>query len=77
VLYPGVNPTDDVELIGQKYNKKLVDGTFTNISMGQGQEDIAINALIDSAKKGNWIMVQNVHLMTEWMKNFERQLEIC
>ena len=77
VLYPGVNPTDDVELIGQKYNKRLVDGTFTNISMGQGQEDIAINALIDSAKKGNWIMVQNVHLMTEWMKIFERQLEIC
>jgi dynein heavy chain len=31
--------------------------------MGQGQEDIAIKALHDCAKKGNWIMVQNVHLM--------------
>ena len=46
VLYPGVDPTPDVERVGKKYNKTLADGTFTNISMGQGQEDIAINCLI-------------------------------
>ena len=44
--------------------------------MGQGQEKKAINALQNAAKNGDWIMVQNVHLMTDWMKDFERELEI-
>lgn len=77
VLYPGVDPTPDVERVGAKYGKTIRDGTFHNCSMGQGQEDIAINHLINSAKEGHWVMIQNVHLMTDWMKTFERQLEIC
>jgi len=36
VLFPGVDPTPDVELIGKKNNKILSNGTFINISMGQG-----------------------------------------
>ena len=44
--------------------------------MGQGQEKKAINALRNAGQKGDWIMVQNVHLMTDWMKEFERELEI-
>jgi dynein heavy chain, axonemal len=77
VLYPGVDPTPDVERIGQKYNKKLSDGTFKNISMGQGQEKLAISYLQAAAKDGNWVMIQNVHLMTDWMKEFEQKLEVC
>lgn len=36
-----------------------------------------MNALKESAKKGGWLMIQNVHLMTEWMREFERALEIA
>jgi dynein heavy chain, axonemal len=32
--------------------------------------------LKQAGRVGNWIMVQNVHLMTDWMKVFERELEI-
>mmetsp|Transcript_44320 Transcript_44320/g.32325 ORF Transcript_44320/g.32325 Transcript_44320/m.32325 type:complete len:128 (-) Transcript_44320:1474-1857(-) len=76
VLFPGVDPTPDVERVGAKNGKALTDGTFINISMGQGQEQIAINALHEAGKHGNWIMLQNVHLMQTWMKDFERNLEI-
>jgi dynein heavy chain len=56
VLFPGVDPTPDVEFIG-KMNKKIInDGTFINISMGQGQEENAIKALKDAGKAGNWVM---------------------
>lgn len=34
VLFPGVDPTPDVERIGKTQNKAIVDGTFINISMG-------------------------------------------
>jgi len=57
VLFPGVDPTPDVERVGKKYGKSIQDQTFTNISMGQGQEKLALNALKDSAQKGNWLMI--------------------
>ena len=38
VLFPGVDPTPDVERVGAKRGKTIHDRTFTNISMGQGQE---------------------------------------
>lgn len=77
VLFPGVDPTPDVERVGAKYGKVDTDKSFTNISMGQGQEQIALNALKDAAKAGNWLMIQNVHLMTDWMRDFERALEVA
>jgi len=76
VLFPGVDPTPDVERVGEKFGKRDADRTFINISMGQGQEDIAIKHLKEAGKAGNWVMFQNVHLMQTWMKSFERNLEL-
>lgn len=56
VLFPGVDPTPEVELIGKMNGKTLSDGTFINISMGQGQEENAIKALKEAGKAGNWVM---------------------
>lgn len=36
VLFPGVDPTPDVERIGRKIGVSIADGTLINISMGQG-----------------------------------------
>jgi dynein heavy chain len=36
VLFPGVDPTPEVELIGKMSGKSISEGTFINISMGQG-----------------------------------------
>jgi dynein heavy chain len=77
VLFPGVDPTPDVEKIGFANNKTIEAGSFTNISMGQGQEENANIVLQKAAKEGHWCMFQNVHLMQTWMKKFERQFEIA
>ncbi len=34
VLFPGVDPTPDVERIGAKFGYSIVKGNFVNISMG-------------------------------------------
>ena len=75
VLFPGVDPTKEVEEIGLKKGKTLIDSTLFNISMGQGQEERAMHLLRECAKKGHWIFLQNVHLMQSWLKIFERGLE--
>lgn len=67
VLFPGVDPTRDVEQVAAKYNISTENGRFINISMGQGQEDRAKKAVFDCAKKGYWVMLQNLHLMQNWL----------
>lgn len=37
VLFPGVDPTPEVERVAAKYNISIGNKKFTNISMGQGQ----------------------------------------
>lgn len=45
VLFPGVDPTSEVEKVGASLGKYISDNTLNNISMGQGQEKSAIAAL--------------------------------
>lgn len=68
VLFPGVDPTPEVERVAAKYDISISNKKFTNISMGQGQEKPAKEALFRAAEKGHWIMLQNLHLMQSWLK---------
>ena len=76
VLFPGVDPTLWVEDLGRKLGFSLDNGKFMNISMGQGQEPVAEQALDTFAKTGGWLMLQNLHLMQTWVVQLERKLEL-
>jgi len=76
VLFPGTDPTPAVEAIGRQHGKTIANGMLVNISMGQGQETVALNALNRLAKDGGWVMLNNIHLMQEWLPQLERQLEV-
>lgn len=75
VLFPGVDPTKDVEALGQTLGISIANGKLFNISMGQGQEERALRELEKAATNGTWCFFQNVHLMQSWLKSFERKLE--
>lgn len=74
VLFPGVDPTPAVEELALKYGFSAGNGFF-NISMGQGQEELAKNEINKCAMNGGWIFLQNVHLMQSWLKDLELKLE--
>lgn len=76
VLFPGVDPTPLVERLGERHDITIDNGKFINISMGQGQEKPAEEAVKQLAKTGGWIMLQNLHLMQSWLPRLERQLEL-
>lgn len=67
VLFPGVDPTPQVERCAAQFDISIANGKFINISMGQGQEARAKKALFDAAANGTWVMLQNVHLMQSWL----------
>ena len=77
VLFPGVDPTQEVEKVAAAHGVSSKNGNFLNISMGQGQEKNAELAIDGFSKKGGWIMLQNVHLMSTWLTALERKLEVA
>jgi dynein heavy chain len=76
VLFPGTDPTPIVEAVAASVGCTEKNGMLMNISMGQGQETVALNALHKLAASGGWIMLQNIHLMQEWLPQLERALEV-
>eukprot|EP00611_Tribonema_gayanum_P006577 TRINITY_DN1584_c0_g1_i3.p1 TRINITY_DN1584_c0_g1~~TRINITY_DN1584_c0_g1_i3.p1 ORF type:complete len:771 (+),score=253.87 TRINITY_DN1584_c0_g1_i3:390-2702(+) len=76
VLFPGVDPTPWVEGLGRTLGIASETGKFINISMGQGQEKPAEEVVQRFAKEGGWVMLQNCHLMQNWVPRLERLLEV-
>ena len=77
VLFPGVDPTKDVESLGKSIGFTEEKQNYINISMGQGQEEVAEKSLDNYSKNGGWVFLQNVHLMQSWLPALERRLEVC
>ena len=75
VLFPGVDPTVWIEAQGEKQGFTIAKGNLISISMGEGQESVAMTAMDRLAADGGWIFLQNLHLMEQWTPLMERKLE--
>ncbi|CAI6373183.1 unnamed protein product [Macrosiphum euphorbiae] len=75
ILSAGVDPTRDVEAVGKKKGFTIEKKNFHNISLGQGQEQVAEDAIELSARLGNWVMLQNVHLVQKWLPSLDKKME--
>ena len=58
ILSPGVDPLKDVEALGKKLGFHGDNNNFHNISLGQGQEIVAEQAMDLAAKEGHWVVLQ-------------------
>ncbi|XP_050527559.1 dynein beta chain, ciliary isoform X2 [Daktulosphaira vitifoliae] len=76
ILSPGVNPLKDVEDLGHKLGISSAQKNFHNVSLGQGQEVVAENAMEISAAQGHWIVLQNIHLVKKWLPTLEKKMEL-
>ncbi|NXM72263.1 DYH9 protein, partial [Serilophus lunatus] len=75
ILSPGVDPLKDVEKHGKKLGYTFNNNNLHNVSLGQGQEVIAEQALDLAAKEGHWVILQNIHLVAKWLSALEKKLE--
>ncbi|XP_057629488.1 dynein axonemal heavy chain 9 isoform X4 [Chionomys nivalis] len=75
ILSPGVDPLKDVENQGRKLGYTFNNRNFHNVSLGQGQEVVAEAALDLAAKRGHWVILQNIHLVAKWLGTLEKKLE--
>uniref|UniRef100_A0A096NT81 Dynein axonemal heavy chain 17 n=2 Tax=Papio anubis TaxID=9555 RepID=A0A096NT81_PAPAN len=75
ILSPGVDPLKDVEALGKKLGFTIDNGKLHNVSLGQGQEVVAEDALDVAAEKGHWVILQNIHLVARWLGTLDKKLE--
>ena len=75
ILSPGVNPLKDVEFLGKSLGYTVDKENFHNISLGQGQEVVAEAAMAKAYVEGHWVVLQNVHLVKNWLPKLEKLIE--
>ncbi|XP_056113379.1 dynein axonemal heavy chain 10 [Rhinichthys klamathensis goyatoka] len=73
ILSPGSEPANDLMKLAKR------SGFGTNrlkfLAMGQGQEKVALQLLETAVARGQWLMLQNCHLLVKWLKDLEKALE--
>jgi len=65
-LSPGVDVAAAVEKLGSQLGFTSESGRYASVSLGQGQEPIAMQWLNQFHKNGGWVLLQNIHLTIDW-----------
>lgn len=74
ILSPGANVVADLDKMADKYG--FVKGeSYHNVSMGQGQDKVAMAALELAHRNGHWVILNNIHLMPRWLIELEKKLD--
>ncbi|KAJ9583316.1 hypothetical protein L9F63_022333, partial [Diploptera punctata] len=73
ILSPGSDPTSELMKLADRCG--FGGNKFRYLSLGQGQEPIAINLLDAAISRGQWLMLQNCHLLIAFLKILEKKLE--
>ncbi|XP_071619148.1 dynein axonemal heavy chain 10 isoform X2 [Heliangelus exortis] len=73
ILSPGSDPVSDLMKLAEKTG--FGGDKIKLLAMGQGQETIALQMLESVVVSGEWLMLQNCHLLVRWLSNLEKALE--
>jgi dynein heavy chain, axonemal len=74
ILSPGADPLSDVQKLAD--DEGFSGNKFKYLSLGQGMEKEANIYLSTSSNRGHWLMLQNCHLLSAWLKDhLEKFLE--
>jgi dynein heavy chain len=74
ILSPGADVVQDVDRAADVRGLEK-NVSYHNISMGQGQDIVAMHCLDMGHKQGHWTILNNVHLMPVWLIELEKKLD--
>lgn len=73
ILSPGSDPTSDLMKLADRCG--FGGNKFKHISLGQGQEGAALRLLYAALDQGQWLMLQNGHLLISFIKTLEKIID--
>jgi dynein heavy chain 2 len=71
VTTPGTDPSAEIR---EYARNKVGSGKYHELSMGQGQGDVAVEIIRNASKNGEWVCLQNIHLVIGWVPTLENVL---
>ncbi|KAF4659064.1 Dynein heavy chain 10, axonemal [Perkinsus olseni] len=74
ILSPGADPQSDVQQLGEKLGF-TAPSRFRFLALGQGMGPVAQSSIEAGYQRGHWVMLQNCHLLTRWLRTLETILE--
>jgi hypothetical protein len=73
ILSPGSDPTSNLQKLAERTPLGL--SRLKILSLGQGQEPVAMQLLEFAIGRGLWVLLQNCHLLARWLRELEKELE--
>uniref|UniRef100_A0A8C5JYE8 Dynein, axonemal, heavy chain 10 n=1 Tax=Jaculus jaculus TaxID=51337 RepID=A0A8C5JYE8_JACJA len=73
ILSPGSDPASDLMKLAERSG--FGGNRLKFLAMGQGQEKVALQLLETAVARGQWLMLQNCHLLVRWLRDLEKSLE--
>jgi dynein heavy chain len=73
ILSPGADPQNDLQKLADSLG--FAGNKLKFLSLGQGQAPIALQLLETAVQRGQWLMLQNCHLLVGWLRTLEKTLE--
>ncbi|KAJ7387133.1 Dynein heavy chain 10, axonemal [Desmophyllum pertusum] len=73
ILSPGSDPASDLMKLAERSG--FGGNKLKFLAMGQGQEKLALQLLETAIARGQWLMLQNCHLLVSWLRELEKVLE--
>ncbi len=73
ILSPGADPQGEVQRLLETTGIGMAKFKF--LALGQGMGDLAKEMIESGAIRGHWVMLQNCHLLTSWLKKLEIIIE--
>lgn len=72
IITPGADPSQELRDFAKSTQHNATK--YHEIAMGQGQGEIAIQTIRKAANAGEWVCLQNVHLVISWLTVLEKEL---
>ena len=73
IISPGSDPSAEL----QEFAEQVIGRSgYHEMSMGGGQNDIAIQTIKEAAIKGEWVCLKNLHLVTPWLSVLEKEFKM-
>ncbi|CAD8044294.1 unnamed protein product [Paramecium primaurelia] len=73
IITPGADPRQEIIKLATKYD---FNDRFNQISLGQGQNQLAIKMILNAMQQGTWVLLQNCHLAASFMPELENLFEV-
>ena len=69
IISSGSDPSEELRDLATRSRQALYE-----VAMGQGQAGVALDKLRSAAEEGAWLCLKNLHLMTHWIPDLEKEL---